>query len=98
PILTCRQREQDELLAAEFGRDAHWHLSLDAARRLHSKPGSRADHGRDETMERENCRCRKSRQYGERLPFGDGEAKRLTGLERHAMDENLAQLRNDAMG
>jgi hypothetical protein len=41
-------------------------------------------------MEGENCRCRKSREYGERLAIGDGKAERFTGLERNAMDENLA--------
>ena len=39
-----------------------------------------------------------ARQHNERLAVDDGEAERLAGLERDAMDEDVAQLRHDAVG
>ena len=48
-------------------------------------------------MEGEDRRGRKSRQYDDRLAIHDGEAERLARLECNAMDENIAELGDDAM-
>src|SRR6516162_8057999 len=40
----------------------------------------------------------KARQHGDGLATDDGEAERLSRLERDAMDENVAQFRDDAVG
>src|SRR4029077_14253773 len=86
-ILTRRQRDQDKLLSAEFGGDAHGHLRLDAARRFCRKAGTGTDHRRDERMEGENRRRGKSRQHRERLAVYDGRAKRLSALWPTALDD-----------
>src|SRR5262249_24417472 len=51
----------------------------------------------DKGMEGEDRRGRKSRQYDDRLAIHGGEAERLARLECDAMDENIPELRDDAM-
>ena len=65
---------------------------------LRRKAGARADHRRDEGMEGEDRGGGKSRQHRERFAVDHGKAKRFAGLERDAMNENVAELRDDAVG
>ena len=69
------------------------------SRGLRRQAGAGADHRRDEGVEGEDRRGRKSRQHRDRLAVGDGEAERLAGLQRHAMhqDAGLAELRHHAV-
>ena len=99
PCFAGDERHQHELLAAHLRRDPHRHARLDGLRGLRRQAGAGADHRRDEGVEGEDRRGRKSRQHRDRLAVGDREAERLAGLERHAMhqDAGLAELRHDAM-
>ena len=99
PLLAGDQRDQHEFLAAELRRDAHRHLGLDGARGFRRQSGARADHRRDEGVERKDRRGRKARQHRERLAVEHGEAKRLAGFQRDAVhdDAGRAQPRHHAV-
>ena len=55
---------------------------------LRRQAGAGADHRRDESVEGEDRRGRKSRQHRDRLAVDDREAERLAGLERDAVHED----------
>jgi hypothetical protein len=97
-LLAGDQRDQHELLAAELGGNAHRNIDLDAARGFGRKTGAGTDHRRDESVKGENRGGGKARQHSDGLASDDGEAERLSRLERDAMDENVAQFRDDAVG
>ena len=69
------------------------------ARRSTRQAGIRADHRRDEFVEREDRGRRKSGQDDDGLAVGDREADRLAGLQRDAVgdDTRVAQRVHDAV-
>jgi hypothetical protein len=82
-----------------LGVDAHRQRRRHRLAPLPRQAGERADHRRDELVEREDRRRRKARQDDDRLAVADGEADRLAGLERDAVrdDPRIAEPARDAI-
>src|SRR5579862_1106886 len=85
--------------SAELGGDAHRYARGNSPGRLRRQSGTGADHRRDEGVEGEDRRGRKSRQHDQRLVADDRKTKRLARLERDTVHQNagLAEFRHDAM-
>ena len=67
PCPLVDQRHQQELLAPEFGGDAHRHGGGDGLGRFRRQAGARADHRRDVGVEGEDRRGREAGQHHDRL-------------------------------
>ena len=77
-----------EFLAAEFGGNADRHARARCSRGFRRQTSTGADHRRNESVESEDRRGRKSRQNDDWLVTDDAETERLARLERNTVHKN----------
>ena len=94
------QSDQQVLGPADLAVDLHGQLAGTTVRSCAPRPASRANHRRDELVEREDRRGRKAGEHDHRAAAGRREADRLAGLERDAVrdDAGIVELGDDAIG
>src|SRR5262249_23872691 len=95
PLIAFDQRNQDELLASQFGGDPYRDARTDRLSSFWRQASARTDHWSNESMKREDRRGRKSGQDDNWFVVHNREAQWFSWFECHAMhkDSGFAEAR-----